>query len=150
MVFRNAPSMEPAVREALSTAWPCRSWTARLTSVFGGSEISMLRGCGRLSTFVLDFSAFLPPSWRLLLPSLHSWFSWPFLRSSNCDCEIVGRTVYDQGPPIFKEPFFSLNRFCLWLRISRHQDEGFGALDQPDQRGTVVSRKGMLARFQKR
>jgi len=83
MVFRNALSKEPAVREALSTAWPWRSWaasdtspacflasrTARLKSVFGGSDISMLPGCERLSTFVSDFSAFLLPSWRLLLPS---------------------------------------------------------------------------------
>jgi hypothetical protein len=40
-----------------------------------------------------------------------------------------------QGPPIFKEPFFSLNHFLLWLRIFLHQDRGLGALDQPAQRG---------------
>ena len=124
MVFRNALSKEPAVREALSTAWP---WRSRAAS-----------GCERLSTFVLDFSAFF----AAFLAAFAAFFALLAFLAIWCGPRIVvarswAALCMSQGPPIFKEPFFSLNHFLLWLRISRHQDEGL-ALSPTGFRSTVA------------
>ena len=153
MVFRNASQRNRRSGRRYRRLGHGRSWaasdtspacllasrTARLKSVFGGSDISMLRGCERLSTFVLDFSAFFAAFLAAFTAFLATFAAFFALLVFLAIFAVLQLWLRDRGPhcasvkdPRFlKSRFFSLNHFRLWLRISRHQDRGPGAPDQP-------------------
>jgi hypothetical protein len=86
----------------------------------------------------LDFSAFF----AAFLAAFAAFFALLVFLAIWCGPRIVvarswAALCMSQGPPIFKEPFFSLNHFLLWLRISRHQDESL-ALSPTGFRSTVA------------